>query len=146
MESKVVVHPHISHQTEYIQLIIAAVIGPVLLIPLEHIVPEYFIFLQLLYMAAIVWFFVLKLPDANSREGGALLLGFLFALMANAMPLTDITYVSDAQDYFYGLLFSIPLFTVSALIMTVPAMRSRYGFVEGLIAALLLLFVIQQLR
>lgn len=122
-------------------IIISALVWPVILIPLQR-VGVYFFALQQLVLGLTIWFVVLKLPTHASKEGGALLLGFMFALMTSLIPLTDIFEVTNFTTFLTSAGIVVPVFMVSSLIMTIPAIRNRNTFFIGFIVSLLLNFAI----
>lgn len=129
-------HPHESHLKNYVQLIAAALVGPFIVgyVPLS----AYSFAATVAYLALVVWFAVLRLPTPSTKEGGALLLGLLYALMDAFLPIVNIHVVATFGGFLYTLLFTIPLYTVTALMLTVPAIHNKKWFPGGVVAVLIL--------
>ena len=103
-----------------------------LLLPYPHIIEE-------LAKAALVWF-ILKSPSNSPRIQVALICGILFALSESTLYIFNLTLVGTTQTLITRLATTLPMHTLTILIILLSALKTKKLIVLGFLAAVLIHF------
>ncbi len=117
--------------TPLLALIAPFVVWPIeLLLPYPHIIEE--------LAKAVLVFTLLNLPDRLTKIKLAILIGVLFAFSESVLYLFNIQLVGNIQTYFIRFLVTIPLHTITTLIILLPALKNKKLIIIGVVFASLI--------
>jgi len=113
-----------------------ASMAPFLVWPIELIFPYPYLVEEL--VKGFLVFFILKSSDSSSKIKLAVLTGLFFAFSESVLYMSNILLVGTLWTFVERLLFTVPLHTVTTLLILFSGLKKKELLPLGVIAAMLL--------
>lgn len=124
-------------------ILLLALVSPLLLLPLEKILPYPYIIEELLKAAFVLA--IIHLPKKATQIKTVLLAAFLFALSENIFYLANFIDGQFISAFGKRFLLTAVLHILTAMIIFFPAQKKRALIVPGLLLAMLIHYFYNQL-
>lgn len=130
---------------KFILLILIVVLLPFFLIAIEKTILPYPAFVEEIAKAFVIFFLILNLPRLKHKILAGLLFGSLFGLSENIFYLTNIIESGNISIFWQRTFSTIPMHIITVLIILLPALKNKKLIIFGLVGAIIIHLVFNNL-
>lgn len=111
-----------------------ALIAPFVLWPVEQVFPYPHIVEEL--VKAVIIYQLLGISNLSTKIKLAIVVGVLFALSESVLHLFNVFATGSLKTFWLRLFYTIPLHSLTSVTILLSAVKSRWGLILGLTAAI----------